>query len=115
MKVLALNPITKDLQFGTILENSSDAVAQCVTTRLRLFLGEWFLNISDGTDWYGSVLGYNTPYDLTIQDRILGTLGVTEILTYSSSIDKSRNLTVSALLQTSYSNNPIPISVTLAL
>ncbi|WHL27754.1 hypothetical protein QJS63_26220 [Pseudomonas juntendi] len=32
---------------------SAEEVAQNVRTRLKFFLGEWFLNTADGTDWFG--------------------------------------------------------------
>jgi len=111
MKVLALNPVTGDLQFDTIFKNSSEGVAQCVYTRLKLFLGEWWLNTQDGTDWYGSVIGYNTPYDLTIKNRILGTPGVVEIVDYSSVVDKNRNLSVTSTILTNFSVTPVEIFI----
>ena len=37
-----------------------EAVAQAAVTRLRLKLGEWFADTSDGTNWDGAVLGRHT-------------------------------------------------------
>lgn len=110
MRVRALSP-TGDMTFGqsqqNFLVNSSAAVAQCVKTRLILFLGEWFLDTTDGTDWDNSVLGKYTSglYNTVIQARILGTQGVTGIVTgtYSATVNTiTRKLTVACTISTQY-------------
>lgn len=91
-----------------------EAVAQAVKTRLRLFTGEWFIDTTDGTPWRTEVLGKYTKetYDAVIRDRILGTEGVQEITSYSSSFDgNSRVLNVAATISTVY--GPAPIATTL--
>lgn len=108
MFVRALSP-TGDYQLGRFLQNSSLAVAQCIRTRLGLWTGQWFLNTTEGTDWANAVLGYNTPYDLTIQDRILGTPGVDYIQSYSSTLI-GRNLSINATVITIYDTTPIVIN-----
>lgn len=87
-----------------------EAVAQAVKTRLSLFAGEWYLDTSDGTPWRTEVLGKYTKetYDAVIRDRILGTDGVQEIVSYSSTFDgDSRALSVSATITTVYGQAPI--------
>jgi hypothetical protein len=82
-----------------------DAPAQCITTRLELWLGEWFLNPPDGTPYATQILGKYTEAtrDLTIKARILGTPGVKEIVSYSMSLDRfSRKLTGSVTVDTIY-------------
>jgi hypothetical protein len=91
-----------DYQVGQFLANSPAAVAQAVETRLKLWRGEWFLDIPDGTPWLQDILGHNTNYDLEIQKRILDTPGVTEIVSYSSNVDSARGLSVVATLNTQY-------------
>lgn len=108
MKVRALSQ-SGDYQLNVFLSNSSECVAQCVSTRLKLWLGQWFADLSDGTDWSNAILGFNTPYDLTIQDRILGTEGVTEIVSYQSNIT-DRNLSVTAYILTSYDTTPVVVT-----
>lgn len=71
-----------------------DAVAQAVQTRLLLWLGEWFLNIEDGTPYMVSILGKHSQADAdaTIQDRILNTQGIVDIAVYSSSVDPNTRI-----------------------
>lgn len=90
-----------DYQLGSFLSNSPAAVAQAVQTRLLLWRGEWFLDVTDGTPYMQDVLGHGTNYDLEIQDRILSTPGVTEITSYSSSV-VNRALSVQCTLNTLY-------------
>jgi hypothetical protein len=69
------------------LENSPDAVALAIRTRLALSLGEYFLDLSQGTPWWDGVMEkYTSNYDAIIKDRILGTPGVTSITSYTSSV-----------------------------
>lgn len=65
------------------------AVGQAVQTRLRLWLGEWFLDIEAGTLYMQSVLGKHSleAADRTIQARVLGTQGLTAFENYVSAID----------------------------
>lgn len=98
-----------DYSFGRgaldFLVNSPEAVAQAVKTRLLLARGEWFLDVEEGTPWATKVLGTGTQqtYDLAIRERILETEGVTEIVDYSSSLNRdTRFLTVTARINTVY-------------
>ena len=109
MRVRALDS-NGDYQLGQVLVNNPECVKQCIQTKLGLWLGEWFLDIRDGTDWLNSVMGYNSPFNLTIQDRILVTPGVQEILNYNATIDSNRNLTIQTTIQTIYSITPIDFS-----
>lgn len=88
------------------LTNTPEAVGQAVLTRLKLWRGEWFINIEDGTEWETEVLGkrfQNTNPDASIQGRILGTQGVVEISDYSSTFDgNTRKLNVRVAITTIY-------------
>lgn len=82
-----------------------EGVAQAVLTRLRLFSGEWFLDITDGTPWRTEVLGKysQATYDTVVKQRILSTPGVNLIIGYSSSFDSStRKLSINAKINTIY-------------
>ncbi len=88
-----------------------EAPAQAALTRMYLFLGDWFLDTSDGTPWNTQVLGYYTANtrDPVIQSRILGTQGVSAILSYSSNVVRdARSFTVNAQIDTIYGAAAIP-------
>jgi hypothetical protein len=100
---------TGDYQFGQqqadFWINQPEAVAQAVTTRLRLNVGDWFLDTTDGMDWKGKVLGNRTvsTRDITLRARALLTPGVNSILNYNSSFDaNSRAYAASFSLDTIY-------------
>lgn len=74
---------------GNFLINSPEAVAQLVMTRLRLNLGEWFYDTSDGTPWATQVLGERTQgtRDIVVRNRVQTTLQVVSVDTYGSLMD----------------------------
>lgn len=105
-----------DYTFGrgtaNFLVNTPAAVAQCVTTRLLLWRGSWFLDVTIGTPWLQQVLGTGTKAicDMAIRSVILKTQGVTSIANYSSSVDPtSRTLTVDATINTQYGQTPVQV------
>lgn len=86
-------------------------VGQACLTRLRLWLGDWFLDTEEGTDYLGSVLGMHTAglYDTELRERIAGTQGVAGLASYASVRDgNARALAVRVTIDTIYG------SVTLA-
>lgn len=92
------------------LVNTPDAVAQAVRTRLLLLQGEWFLDVTEGTPYATQILGAGTQAtrDVAVQNRILGTQGVSAITAYSSSVDpKTRRFSVSATIDTIYGQTTI--------
>jgi hypothetical protein len=109
-----------DMQFGhgsgDVWFNTADGVGQAVKTRLMLFRGEWFLDITEGMPWggiplndqvvtQGQVLGSHTSdtRDFAIKDRVLSTPGVLSIIDYSSAIDAStRAFSASMKISTIY-------------
>lgn len=105
-----------DSTFGqgsaNFLSNSPQAVAQLVTTRLKLNVGEWFLDTTEGTPWTTEILGVRTQAtrDAAIKRRILATPGVSSIDNYSSTV-VGRQLTVSATLTTIYGATPFTVTL----
>lgn len=98
-----------DMQFGhgavDFYSNVPEAVAQACVTRLRLWTGHWFLDIGEGTDWLGQVLGTHSRFtaDLELRSRIAGTTGLTSIERYVSRKDgEARSLSVGATINTAY-------------
>jgi hypothetical protein len=122
MRVRPLSP-SGDYTIGSQwLVNSPQAVEQAIQTRLKLWLGEWFLDLSDGTPYFTQVLGerYNKNPDAAIKARILGTPGVSQLISYSSTFNSPtdsnrRTLTVNATVQTIYSATPIAVSLPLTV
>jgi len=53
-----------DMNFGSqqadFLRDTPETVAQAVLTRLRLWLGEWFIDLTTGTPYQQAVLGKGT-------------------------------------------------------
>ena len=93
------------------LINEPSAVAQAVLTRLRLFQGEWFLDTTLGMPWFQQVLGFNTQAarDAAIQNTILGTPGVNQIVSYTSTV-VDRKLQVECTIDTIYGTEAITTS-----
>lgn len=92
MRYRKLSP-TGDYTFGQSQANFwrdvPDAVGQACMTRLLLWLGEWFLNIDEGTPFMEGALGKYSVQDadIIIQDRALGTQGLTNVTDYVSQVD----------------------------
>lgn len=90
-----------------------EAVGQAARTRLLLWLGEWFLNIDEGTPYMQGILGkYSVDVaNTTIQDRVLGTQGLTDITNFVSEIDPDmRNLTVQFDIDTIYGPTAVEVA-----
>lgn len=106
-----------DYSFGTglpFLVDSAVCVAQAVMTRLRLATGEWFLDLTEGTDYDGQILGHNTgsTRDLAVRVRILETPGVLQIGEYLSFVDPdTRNFTVLCVIDTIYGSVNLAVNI----
>lgn len=109
---------TRDMTFGqgqkNFLINSPAAVAQAVETTLKLILGEWYLNLNDGTPYFQGILGVHSQEtaDQTLQSQIGGVQGVTGLENWKSTIDaKTRKYSsISATLFTVYGETKLQIS-----
>jgi hypothetical protein len=98
-----------DMTFGQGLQNFwknvPEAPAQCVMTRLKLEVGEWFLDLNEGTPWRTKVLGKYTgsTRDAVIRSRVVGTQGVTSIESYASQQNRdTRAFTGQITIDTAY-------------
>lgn len=91
---------------GTIFTTGQDEVAQTLRTRLRLFLGEYFRDITDGTPWFEQILGKGTSLDAkeaALRNRIVRTPGVIRLTSFTTDFDvNTRKYTVTAGVLTSY-------------
>jgi hypothetical protein len=108
--VRALNPVTNDPIQGNGQSNflfDLDAVTQIISTRLRLFEGEWFLNLLDGLPLFQSILGSSgssTNLQVImnlISARIIQTPFVTAITSVTAAY-QSRQFIFSAQVETAF-------------
>lgn len=65
----------------------TNSIVQQIVTRLRWFLGEWFLNVEGGTPWFQSILRHDADQasvDAILQEVILSTPGVLVLTAYNT-------------------------------
>ena len=102
--------VTSGVQFT----KGKEEIAQTVKTRLRLFKGENFRNITDGTPWWESILGKEgtlTSKEAIIKNRIVRTEGVVRLVTFSTDFNiKTRAYSIVAGILTE--QGEIEITVT---
>lgn len=98
-----------DIHFGygdaDFISDSAQTVAQKVVQRLRLWEGEWFLDVTAGTPWKARVLGrkYSKNIVQIIKQRIEETEGVQSVSSLDVSFDgNSRNLKITAHIMTEW-------------
>lgn len=98
-----------DMVFGNGLLDfyidTPEAVGLAVETRLKLWAGEWFVDVAEGTQYQANVLGtgHSNSAAPTIRQRILETQGVTEIVTFDFNINAdTRKFTVASTINTIY-------------
>lgn len=86
--------------------SGADEVEQTIRTRLRLFLGEYFRDISDGTPWFEQILGKGTSMNVreaVLRNRIVNTPDVVRLTSFSTDFDvNTRTYTVTAGVLTTY-------------
>lgn len=114
--VRRIDPVTFEPQYGNGQNDFiSDlaAVVQIINTRLRLFQGEWFLDLSDGLPMFrinpatGAILGAsgNINSIQTIVDLISSRISQSPYVTAITSVNASylnRKLSYSAVVQTTF-------------
>lgn len=103
MRYRKLDPVTGDYRFGRgqgdFYVNVPEAVGQSVYTRLMLWTGQWFADLTEGTPWGAEVLGTNTRWtrDIVVQERVQTTYGVTDIAAYASTVNVNRRSFTAAM------------------
>jgi hypothetical protein len=115
MTVRKLNTITGDIvTSGVQFTSGQDEIAQTIRTRLKLFLGEYFRDITDGTPWFQSILiknGTLTSKDAILKQRIIQTEGVNAIVEFLSDYDiDSRKYSIQCIVSTPFGNVPLNFS-----
>lgn len=88
------------------------AVAQTVSTRLRLFLGEYFRNITEGVAWFeqsngtDGILGKGmtlVQIESILRNRIARTEGVLKLLSFNLTFDiATRQMSIATSILTIY-------------
>lgn len=83
---------------GMFLIYGGDAIVQGISEDLKMFMGEWFLDLSNGTPFYRDILGQKgsnkTVIRSVIKARIAQRPGVLEVLSVDIDFDRSaRRLT----------------------
>lgn len=75
---------------GTIFISGLDEIEQTIRTRLRLFLGEYFRDITDGTPWFEQILGKGVSMsarEAALRNRILRSPGVIRLTSFNTDFD----------------------------
>lgn len=107
MTVRRLDDDTGDIvTSGQQFIGGQEEIAQTVKTRLALFLGEYFRDITDGTPWYEQILGKFSSLDTVesvLRVRIAATPGVIRLTSFNTDFDiDSRTYSVTAGILTTY-------------
>ena len=115
MTVRLIDPDTGDIvTSGDQFISGVEEIAQTVKTRLRLFLGEYFRDVTDGTPWWESILGKDgtlSSKEAIIKSRILRTDGVVRLVSFSTDFDiNTRVYTVNAGILTAFGATELTIS-----
>lgn len=98
---------TGDLSInGQTFIYDQNCIRQTIETRLRLFLGEYFRDINDGTPWFQRILGKNTnlnAIEAILRNRIVRTTGVVRLISFNLDYDENtRSLSVSGSALTEF-------------
>lgn len=107
MTVRNINQETKDIvTSGVQFIRQREEIAQTINTRLRLFLGEYFRDVTDGTPWFQTVLTKRDTLsnkDSVIRRRIQQTPGVVRIDDFTTDYDiDARRYTITASVVTEF-------------
>jgi len=98
-----LNPVAGDVYLneqGTVelTQSLSDQVRQDLWIRLRFFLGEWFLDPTQGIPYFQNILGGKTPLPIVAQiyrKVILTTAGVASLDSFNLARTAERGVSLS--------------------
>lgn len=89
--------------------SDAEAVVQAIKTKILLLKGEWWENLSIGTDLFQNILQQNlsneskNAIDIIIKERILDVAGVSTIKQFDSLINRSaRTYYADLIIETIY-------------
>ena len=99
---------------GTQFLSDQKEIAQTVATRLRLFMGEYFRDITKGAPWFQDILGKGQSpgvRDAAIKRVVLQTQGVTSVFEFNTDFDlQTREYSVSMGIVTPFGKEIITLS-----
>lgn len=99
---------------GRMFQTGREAIAQTIVTRLRLFLGEYFRDVTDGTPWFQQILGKFenlNAVEAILRNRISRTQGVVRLLSFEIQYDlDARTIAVQATVLTVYGEADVQFS-----
>lgn len=107
--------IIVDPVVGITFVSGLDGVAQLVKIALRLFRGEWFLDLDAGVPYFQSILG--KKYDAValraeIVTAVMGVPCVTEIIELTLDFDgETRTASVSVSLRTQFGDTVVELEL----
>ena len=112
MRVRKLDSSGDIVTNGETWLKDAESIAQTVKTRLKLFVGEYFRDVTEGVPWFENADGtpgiFGKGYSLTqveriLKRRILQTEGVLKLLSFSTDFNNSeRRLSVECTILTTY-------------
>jgi len=96
---------------GQMFLSSREAIAQTIVTRLKLFYGEYFRDVTDGTPWFQQILGKFenlNAVEALLRNRIARSPGVVRLLSFALQFDlATRRLSVQASVLTVYGEQDV--------
>lgn len=101
-----VNPLT-----GTSWSSGITGVAQRVSIRLKLFVGEWALNLDAGTDW-NSYLGEKenlVGVRAEVARVVLGTPGIIGMSNLSVALNSARLLSITFSMKTAFGDTTLTV------
>ncbi len=99
---------------GKMFLSGREAIAQTIVTRLKLFLGEYFRDVNDGTPWFQNILGKFeniNAVEALLRNRIARSPGVVRLLSFNMQFDlETRSLSIQTQVLTKYGEQDIQFS-----
>lgn len=104
---LKLNQDTGDMVYVNgqtpITTDYTDNVGQRLFIMLRTFLGEWYLNVDHGVPYTQQIMGRKikkSTVDQILQQKILAEQGVSEIISFDSTLSGERTYSCTFTVKT---------------
>lgn len=111
MTVRKLNEQGDIVTHGDVFIHEREEIAQTCVTRLKLFLGEYFRDITDGTPWFQQILGKFESLnnvESILRNRIARTPGVVRLLSFNLDYDlQSRSIRISSYVLTQFGETEV--------